>query len=378
MIDLNRLRRTAVRFSLVLVGVGLAGCLAITAVTSWWNSIWLPTVSIPADAGLPMVTFEQTLPALRNAPEVAWSDDGSLSISSASARPDFQVSTAFGDLLEVHSVPYLSRNMLSTHVAITQRVSSYAAPLGAPFQVVDRRDGRILFEPTEPVANSRAGEAINNNFRFAANGDRSIVAVGYGPRSSQLPITIYDTKTWRTLRTLAMPSPGPALLWSLEMSPDGRLLAYNSDDWVIVIDAESGTVLGRLPVPYGDRIAISPSNDMIAVAERGFITEANGWRHGVEVALHVFRLSNGTEIARRPQRRNQSVNEIVWDPFGRFVAWLDGGEPAIRLWNLQKPPEREGVIGLPTDILGSFALSPNGRRIAVGDGSSVDVFRIGP
>jgi WD40 repeat protein len=279
------------------------------------------------------------------------------------------VETIEGDVKEEHTVPYVQiyHEILSTHEVITQTLQRDVS-----FQAVDLRDGRVLLHGDTPLPHDPSG--IVAVPRFATNGDRSVVAVGFGPPRSNEPVTFYDTRTWRPLGTLALPPPGPSRFWSMGLSNDGTRLAYNAEDAVMVVDVASGSVLGRFPMRSADTFAFSPDGSMLAVAERGS-AEGHASKRWIAVALHVFRLSDGVEVARREQPRDGSVRSIAWDPRGRFLAFLDG--ETVHLW---KPPAREATdvtIRLKSEIVGGMAISPDGKHLAVGDGYAIDVFRIG-
>lgn len=355
-----------------LVGIG--------ATTVIGSATWLrarpaartPEITAPTKADIPPIAFERCLPALRFNPILAWTADSALLVSSAPASPGFRVETVTGNVLEEFSVPYVNiyHAILSTHEIITQ---TYLRG-GVPFEAVDLRNGRLLFQGADPAPHSPYGAA--GNVRFAVRADRSVVAVGFGPPHSDHPVTFYDTTTWQTLATVPLPPPGPAAFWSLKLSDDGKRLAYNTEDAVMVVDVTSGAVVQRLPVPLAAWFAFSPDGEMLAVAERGLVSEPNKYRHQVAVALHVFRLSDGVETARRAQTKTAFVTAIEWDPRGRFLAYLDNGGPAVHLWNLYTASDQEVVIRLTSEAVGGLALSPDGRRIAVGDGYAIDLFRI--
>jgi len=328
-----------------------------------------PVIIAPSGADLPSITFERSLPALRFAPELAWTADSTLLISSAPAKPGFRVETIEGDVVEEHSVPYVQiyHEILSTHEVITQTLLRDVS-----FQAVDLRDGRVLLQGDNPLP--RNPDGIIAIPRFSTNGDRSVVAVGFGPPRSNEPVTFYDTATWRPLRALAFPSPGPGKFWSMRLSNDGTRLAYNAEDAVAVVDVPSGAILGRFPLQSGDTFAFSPDGSMLAVAERGS-AEGHASKRWIAIAVHVFRLSDGVEVARREQPRDASVTSLVWDPGGRFLAYLDG--ETVHLWKPTAKEASDVTIRIKSEIVGGMAISPDGNRLAVGDGYAIDVFRIG-
>lgn len=354
----------------MLVGIGTTTVIVSAAWLGARPAVRTPETTALTEAAIPRVAFERSLPALRFGPELAWTADSALLISSAPASPGFRVETVTGNVLEEYSVPYVNiyHAIISTHEIITQT----DLRRGVPFEAVDLRNRRVLLQGVDPAPHGPYSAA--GNVRFAVRADRSVVAVGYGPPHSDQPVTLYDTKTWQPLARLALPSPGPANLWSLQLSDDSKRLAYNADGAVAVVDVPTGAVVQRLPVAFATQFASSPDGQMLAVAERG-PGESNGYKHQIALALRVFRVLDGAETGHRTQPATASVTALEWDPRGRFLAYVDGQD--VHLWNTQSGSARDVVIKLRSEIVGGLALSPDGRRIAVGDGSAIDLFRIG-
>lgn len=349
-----------------IAGVGLAIAVGITAWVGSRAAAREPVITAAKEANVPLVIFERSFPAVRFAPELAWTGDSSLLISSAPARVGFRVQTVTGEVLEEHPVshPGIYHEILSTHEIITQGDMR----AGVAFEVVDVRDGGVLFRVRGVDPAPDGSVTLPGLIQFAPRADRAVVAVGYGS-----PVTFYDTTTWRTLATVTLPPPGPAKIWSLRLSDDGKRLAYNSDGAVTVVDLTSGAVVQRLPISLAWKFAFSPDGQMLAAAERDQVVESNGYKHLVGRALHVFRLSDGAEMAH--WQSAATVIDLEWDPRGRFLAYNDG--QAVHLWNPQADSGRDVVIRFRSDIVGRLALSPDGRRMAVGDGYAIDLFRIG-
>jgi WD40 repeat protein len=239
--------------------------------------------------------------------------------------------------------------------------------VGEAFVVEDVVTAKIVFRELDPAPD--APGTANGTVRFALPADKSVVAVGYGfPRSNQ-PVTVYDTRDWRKLATLVVPAEGPTGVGRMKLSNDHALLAYASSRGLIVVDAHTGKVLTRLPVNSAD-FTFSPNGHLLAVAE--IMLSADKTRYESS-GLHIFRLTDRAEVA--SFKPAGSPYNLHWDPHGRFLAFMIDGN-AVHFWNPSAEATEDRTIQLRS-VSRSFALSPDGKRMAVGDGDAIDVFKIG-
>jgi hypothetical protein len=240
--------------------------------------------------------------------------------------------------------------------------------VGEAFVVKDAAMTKLVFREMDP-APSAPGTA-SGTVRFALPADKSIVAVGYGgPRGDQ-PVTIYDTRDWRKVTTLVVPAEGPTGVGKMALSNDHAKLAYASSLGLIVVDARNGAIVNRLPVVSGD-FAFSSDGRLLAVAEvvpsaDGISSESSG--------VHVYRLPDGVELASIGPAGSPYLGNLRWDLEGRFLVYSD--RKAVHFWNPFVAPAKDVVIQLRSNSR-SLSLSSDGRKLAVGDGDAIDLFKIG-
>jgi WD40 repeat protein len=171
--------------------------------------------------------------------------------------------------------------------------------------------------------------------------------------------------------TLVVPAEGPAGVGKMALSNDHAKLAYGSTKGVIVVDTHSGTVLNRIAVESLD-FAFSPDGRLLAVAE--IVPSVDGQRN-VSSGVHVYTLQDGVQVASIGPAGSSYLGNVRWDPQeGRFLAYSDG--KSIHVWNPNVTPSGYTTIGLRSTSR-SFSLSPDGRKLAVGDGAAIDLFKIG-
>ena len=215
----------------------------------------------------------------------------------------------------------------------------------------------------EEVIRLADGEPI---FSFAAAGDRVYVATSSSAR-------ILDTSTAEVVLEFD-PQQRPRLLGPV-WSPVGDLIASQERGAVNVWDSASGELLhsfGGLSTTTPYHVRWSPEGTRLAVLE-------------FAGALKVWRVEDGEEISAFQAHDpipGPLASRLVWSPDGSLLATY-ANDGLVKIWDTEQwrlvhALENEGDILLnslsPIDIA---IFSPDGKRIAVGQGSSLRVWDTG-
>ncbi len=151
-----------------------------------------------------------------------------------------------------------------------------------------------------------------------------------------------------------------AKVWSLALSPDGRLLAAASSDGVVQFwDPASGKEQGD-PLKFNAteiHVAFSPDGKMLAT-------------------LPVSSNSETLQLWDTPTRRELNLLAVVPDyaralaftPDSRFVATAGG---PVNLRGLAAEPPVRTLKGRTSGLIRSIAVSPDGRAIATAGGDGI-------
>jgi serine/threonine protein kinase/WD40 repeat protein len=234
--------------------------------------------------------------------------------------------------------------------------------------------GRVTFHPLapdQPTFPAVEGEGHALNLAFSRSGKRLAVAWGdvdLRPRTIHgLPtrfrrVTVHETATGATLRTIAMPADlGTMYKVPLALSPDGSSVATVGPGFEVQVYAVEGkadpVTLGRLDGRIC-AIAFHPEGRSLAAA---------GLRVGA-----VWDLQKRSELA-RIHAPADPLWDLVFSPDGQLLAGAtDDGWG--RLWDCRSGREVAAVLAqVPVGL--SVAFSPRGDRFAVG-GASATVLAI--
>ncbi|MGI5282379.1 protein kinase domain-containing protein [Nonomuraea polychroma] len=167
-------------------------------------------------------------------------------------------------------------------------------------------------------------------------------------------------------------------------SPDGRLVAVNGDDGLLVLDTRTGKEIGTI-MEWEDTTTpvFSPDGELIA----GFDTAIRVYQPGADEPLLLERevadpvsavaftgdglryLSEDTVVTlRAPLTADQPMDEVRLSPDGRFLATheLDSTKVTVN--------GRDFEVGRFDPYDSMFAFSPDGSRLAIRRGDDVSVW----
>jgi WD40 repeat protein/serine/threonine protein kinase len=162
------------------------------------------------------------------------------------------------------------------------------------------------------------------------------------------------------------PSRGP---WGVAFAPDDRLLASASQDGVLLWDAATARLLGRVPSGWGYALAFSPDGHQL------FTTGPGGWLRWPIVPQRdgqALRIGPGT-VVRSTTAEGRSLRiDVAGTGEALLVGAGDGNVDLVPLGE----PGRARRLG-PHDGLFGVALSPDGRwASSAGGGDTVCVWDV--
>jgi WD40 repeat protein/serine/threonine protein kinase len=238
---------------------------------------------------------------------------------------------------------YLLRSAVRRHrpIAITLAVATLLLVAGAVAYMV----------------NTKAKEAQARQEHYAAN----IAAAETALRDGDLPAAKRllarapeEFRDWEWLHLASRLDSGlrtftslaPDLARTLAHSPDGRWLAVGGQEAVFLYDQESGART-ELDIRYARDMAWSPTSDRIAIGTLRDVVLL-GWPGGRELARHPW---------------SDFVHAVRYDRTGERL-FVGGGDCRVYVLETENLQKLASVV-MPSKVL-SLALSPGGRRLAVG------------
>jgi len=265
---------------------------------------------------------------------------------------------------------------------------------------VAKQDGRLVVVSKEDdvldVRDVKTGSVVKKiegdmATLFTISPDQKYLAT-ISPHKGMGKIAIYDTKDWHVL-TVADIGPRESIA-SLTFFPDGKRMAAGTlDGRIKIIDVFSGKTVKDFDVytsKFGDvwisQIALSPRGDFIMTAKSGGdingkyinLPEAQTWGKSVEVS--IWRVNDGVRVDSFALSGLDPINQVVWDPKGRFAAFTDHAQNLI-LWQ----PTVKGGNFISVNYSASqtsksfspmLAISQDGKSLAVTRDDKITIYNI--
>jgi WD40 repeat protein len=218
------------------------------------------------------------------------------------------------------------------------------------WDVAARREVRTLIGHTRPVT----------SISVSADGGR--LASG----SWESVIRLWDVSSGRQLSPLE--GHGEAVP-SVAFSPRGRLLASASSDGSVKLwDVDAGRAVRSIRDEFNifTAVAFSADGSVLATGFSGMSRVLNGRSDTSGVTLKLWDVVTGREL--HALRGSPFVKSIAFSGDGRVVA-CGGMFTHVDLWGVQAG-ENLGALSGVSNIFREFALSPDGRALAVVAGST--------
>jgi WD40 repeat protein len=212
--------------------------------------------------------------------------------------------------------------------------------------------------------------------KIAVSPDQRLVAMDMGGGTSAYGyVAVANTRDWKFDLRYRVPKG----LTSFGFGANSQDIFFGTTDGVVSkIDTTSAGPARDLysaaetmsSDPEISAIAGSPDGDLIFVGGQA--------RWDQPTWIRVIRVSDGARLATFSRARVK-VNQVAWDPQGRYVAFLDGGNN-IFLWRPLVSPLSYGRIimpGPPGEGMGCMAVAPDGNHIAASTNDGVIIFKVG-
>jgi len=231
-------------------------------------------------------------------------------------------------------------------------LASVAVVLALQAREADRQRGRAEAERRQ--AESSHAEALREGARAAhARGDL-LEARARLRASLELRDSVLARGLWAALERepLIWQRDLGGILFSVDLSPDGRQLAVGSYDRTVrLIDVATGT--RRVLRGHGGPVA------SVAFSPDGLRVASAGWGG----KLRLWSAADGTELAEL-EGHSGAAYGVAWGPRGVLLASV-GTERAVRLWDTATRALLRTLEGHTDGVL-AVAVDPTGRFVASG------------
>ena len=182
--------------------------------------------------------------------------------------------------------------------------------------------------------------------------------VSFSPDSSTIAtvdakrIQLWDTQTGKILRTLNAQdqSDSIASFTSMDLSPDGNIIASGSDDGEIKLwDVQTGEVLSQFDGPSSavTGLSFSPDGNTIASGSR-------------DTTVRVWDIATGKEL-HTPEGHAYEAISAAFSPDGKTIMSASE-DKTVRIWDATTGKELHALRGHSGDI-NSASFSPDGSTI---------------
>jgi WD40 repeat protein len=188
----------------------------------------------------------------------------------------------------------------------------------------------------QELATLKGHSAIVNSVSFSPDGQTLASADADGN------VKLWNTSTLRQLAAIQA-DPGEV---HLAFSPDGKILAFDFDRSVKLIDTSTWQETKAFEVGYVDSIAFSPDGKTLAVGDSSSVTLRDA--------------GTGAELT-TITRYLESVTSLAFSPDGKLLA--SASKTSLRLWDRTSRQELPPLKG-HSNLVYAVAFSPDSKTLA--------------
>lgn len=257
-----------------------------------------------------------------------------------------------------------------------QRNIAVSSQLATQSEALDVADpvlaARLAVAAWKIAPTSQARESMLDAFAQPAPAVLTIpfgfISLEFAPGGKTLAVLSNDAVQFWNMATRRWTGPliRAGIMTLMAFSPDGRLLATNSDDgtvrlWEMATRHPAGPPINALRNardPYVSGLAFSPDGKLLATSG----SDGRVWLWNVATR----------QAAGPPIHVPRPAGPVVFSPEGKFLA-TGGGDGRVRLWNVATSGQAGPPITAASTSAGVFsvAFSPDGRLLATQSGNNI-------